>query len=77
MKVRVKKLPRSEKTVRKGETGPWSWELCQRPSGTYVLYAVETDGENWRIESADTIKGCFAALSVADAEIEELMSAAE
>jgi hypothetical protein len=68
MKKRNPTLPRSEKTIREWEddTG-WCYELCQRPNGTYVLYA--SDGDNWRIESADTIKACLAYVKQPDEEI--------
>ena len=76
-KVRVKKMPRSEKIVREWDADGWAYCLCQRPSGLYVIYAAEEDGDGWRIESSHTIKGALAAVRQGDADILSLMSVAE
>ncbi len=75
MKKRTPTLPRSEKTIKEWEddsTG-WCYELCQKPSGKYVIYA--SDGDDWRIESADTIKACLAAVRQESAEILAMVEA--
>lgn len=73
MKVRSRSLPRPERTVREWDTDDgWCYELCQRSDGKYVIYA--SNGDDWRIESADTIKACLAYVKQTDEEILALAS---
>ena len=67
-KRRAKNLPRSEKIVRAWEADGWAYELCQRPSGDYVTYAVEIDGDGWRVASGATVKATLATETEAEAE---------
>lgn len=67
-KRRAKNLPRSEKIVRTWEADGWAYELAQRPSGDYVTYAVEIDGDGWRITSGATVKATLATETEAEAE---------
>lgn len=66
--------PRPEITVREWEANGWTYELCQRASGTYVVYAVETDGDDWAIESGPTPKACLEAVHLTHAEIDALLT---
>ena len=77
MKIRNPKLPASEKTVRQWEAGGWAYELCQKSSGTYTVYAVEIDGEGWRVESNPTVKGCLAHVGQTTEDMEQLLEVAE
>jgi hypothetical protein len=72
-KVRARKLPRNDKLIREWEGNGWEYSLYQRPSGSYMLLAYEIDGDNWRIESGDTIKACLAAAQATDADVESLL----
>ena len=58
--------PRKPKLVREwsDEATGWDYALYQKPSGSYMLLAYEIDGDNWKIESGDTIKACLAAAKV-------------
>ena len=76
-KVRARKLPRKDKLIREWEADGWDHALYQKPSGSYMLLAYEIDGDNWKIESGDTIKACLAAARVTDAEVESLLLVAE
>ena len=67
MKKRSKTLPRQERTIREWEDKDWCFELCQKPSGDYIIYAAsETD---WRIESGATIKACLRAVKQSSADL--------
>ncbi len=67
-KRRARNMPRREEIVRAWEEDGWAYQLCQRPSGDYVLYAVETDGDGWSIASGATVKAALATETEADAE---------
>lgn len=72
-KVRARKLPRPDRLVREWEDKGWDFAIYQKPSGNYMLLAYEIDGDNWRIESGDTIKACLSAAKATDAEVEALL----
>jgi len=72
-KVRARKLPRPDRLVREWEADGWDYALYQKPSGSYVLLAYEIDGDDWKIESGDTIKACLAAAKATSAEVEALL----
>jgi hypothetical protein len=77
MKVRVPKLPASEKTVRQWEAGGWCYELCQSRNGNYTVYAVSLDSDDYRVESAATIKACLAHVGQTTEDMEKLLEIAE
>jgi hypothetical protein len=76
-KVRARKLPRPDRLVREWAADGWEYSLYQKPSGSYMLLAYEIDGDNWRIESGDTIKATLAAAKATDAEVEKLLEVEE
>jgi hypothetical protein len=47
--------------------------LYQRSSGGYVIYAAAEDSDDWRGESAGTIKGCLEAIRQPSEELLALM----
>lgn len=77
MKKRTPHLPRREKLVRQWIANGWHYELTQRPSGSYAVYAMETDGDGWRIESGATVKAALAAIAQPDADVLALAAEAE
>lgn len=74
-KRRARNVPRSEKIIRAWEADGWAYELAQRPTGDFALYAVDLASDEWRISSAPTIKGALATIAQQDAE--SLLSVAE
>lgn len=73
MKVRIPTLNRPEKKVREWTDAGWYYELYQRSSGGYVIYAAAEDSDDWRVESAGTIKGCLEAIRQPSEELLALM----
>lgn len=76
-KVRNPVLPREEKIIRAWEANGWAYELAQRPTGVFVVYAVEIDGDGWRVESGDTVKAALKAMAQSDADILPLLNVKE
>lgn len=77
MRKRTPTLPRSPRLIRTWEVDGWSYRLEQTPAGSYLASAIEIDGDGWRVESADTIKACLAAVNQSDAEMEKLLDVPE
>jgi hypothetical protein len=76
-KVRAKVMPRAEKIIRSWDANGWAYELAQRPTGVFVVYAVEIDGDGWRVESGDTVKAAMKAMRESDADVLNLLSVSE
>jgi hypothetical protein len=76
-KTRSRKMLRNDKIIRTWEQGGWAYEMSQRPDGSYVVAAVEIDGDGWRVESGDTPKGCLDRIRMLDTDVEKLLSVPE
>ena len=75
MKVRIPTIPRPEKKVREWTNAGWSYELYQRSNGSYVIYAASETSDDWRVESAATVKECLEAVNQPSADLLELIEA--
>lgn len=74
---RTPSIPRPEKPVRSWEASGWAYQLAQRPDGSYVVYAVESNGDGWRIGSGDTVRVAIASVRQSDADVLALCTVAE